>query len=274
MDSIANMDRRRSVDSHPLGQEPSPSASQRSPSASDRPAQEQTAAESPSPLPFTYRALCFSLLLGIIGSAMNTFFGLRTGSVTGYSIPFAFIVKFFCPSLTNAESAVVITVAVTMATMPMVAASLGVIPALQFLTEPREGGPMVLTTFRHIIWAQAIAYFPLFFAMPLRDQFLNQDDLPFPSATATGMIIDEKATEAALSRSRVQSNDGFDTISDTQPNRSEHVPNTRVRSGNVEASWVMTFFIPVALSGVYVGLPLPRGTQTQVQPADDLHRLL
>jgi len=90
-----------------------------------------------------------------------------------------------------------------MATMPMVVASLGIIPALQFLTAPREDGLVILTAFRHVVWAQGIAYFLLFFAMPLRDQFLNQDDLPFPSTTATAMIIDEKATQAALSKSRV-----------------------------------------------------------------------
>jgi uncharacterized oligopeptide transporter (OPT) family protein len=114
----------------------------------------------------------------------------------------AFIAKFVCASLTNAEGAVAITVTVTMATMPMVVASLGIIPALQFLTAPREDGLVILTAFRHVVWAQGIAYFLLFFAMPLRDQFLNQDDLPFPSATATAMIIDEKATQAALSKSR------------------------------------------------------------------------
>jgi OPT oligopeptide transporter protein len=230
---------------------------------SDGPAHEQPAAESRTPHhPFTRRVLCLSLFLGVAGSAMNTFFGLRTGSITGYSIPFAFIAKSVCTSLTNAESAVVVTVAVTMATMPMVVASLGVIPALQFLTAPREGGPVVLTAFRHLAWAQGIAYFPLFFAMPLRDQFLNQDDLPFPSATATAMTIDEKATRAALSKSCALSNDGFDTGSEAYPNRSEQVLDTQARPGNVEASQVMTFFIPVALSGVYVRLPLsPEATK-------------
>jgi uncharacterized oligopeptide transporter (OPT) family protein len=193
---------------------------------------------------------------------MNTFFGLRTGSVTGYCIPFAFIAKSACTSLTNAESAVVITVAVTIATMPMVVASLGVIPALQFLTGPGEDGPVVLTACRHIAWAQGIAYFALFFAMPLRDQFLSQADLPFPSATVTAMTIDEKATQATLSKLRAPSNDGFNTISEANPNRLEHLPDTRVRVENVEASRVMTFFIPVGLAGLYVSLPLPRGTQT------------
>jgi uncharacterized oligopeptide transporter (OPT) family protein len=259
------MYRRRSVDSQPPRQEPLHSVPSNSeqlpllPPESDRPAHEQPAAEPRSAHPFTRRAVCLSLFLGIAGSAMNTFFGLRTGSVTGYSIPFAFIAKSVCTSLSNAESAVVITVAVTMATMPMVAASLGVIPALQFLAGPREDGPVVLTAFRHIAWAQGIAYFPLFFAMPLRDHFLKQDDLPFPSATATAMNIDEMATQAALSKPCAQSNDGFDTTSEAYPRRSEHVPETRGRMGDVEVSRVMTFFIPVALSGVYVSLPLPSG---------------
>jgi uncharacterized oligopeptide transporter (OPT) family protein len=132
---------------------------------------------------------------------MNTFFGLRTGSVTGYFIPWPSL-QSLSARLTNAQGAVAITVTVTMATMPMVVASLGIIPTLQFLTAPREDGLVILTAFRHVVWAQGIAYFLLFFAMPLRDQFLNQDNLPFPSATATAMIIDEKAIQAALSKSR------------------------------------------------------------------------
>lgn len=193
---------------------------------------------------------------------MNTFFGLRTGSVTGYAMPFAFIAKSACVSLSDAESAVVITAAVTMATMPMVAGNLGVIPALQFLTGPKENGPVVLTAFDHVVWAQGLAYFPLFFAMLFRGQFLNQDDLPFPSATATATIIDEKATQTALSKPCTQANDGIDSASEVYPNSSEHVPDTQVRQANGELLRVMMFFIPVALSGVYVSLPCPRGTRT------------
>jgi uncharacterized oligopeptide transporter (OPT) family protein len=193
---------------------------------------------------------------------MNTFYGLRTGSVTGYSIPFAFIAKCVCKSLTNSESAVVIAVAVTIATMPMVAANLGVIPALQFLTGPSKDGPVVLTTFRHIAWAQGISYFALFFAMLLRDQFLYQEDLPFPSAIATAMTIDQKATQAALSKSCTQSNDGGSVASERFPNRPENVSDNRVPQGNVQGSRVMTFFIPVVLSGVYVSIPPPKGMKT------------
>jgi hypothetical protein len=268
MDSVPKMCQGRSADPRSSGQEHShsiPSNPERLPlllPRSDRLAHEQPAAEPRNPHPFTRRALCLSLFLGIAGSAMNTFYGLRTGSVTGYSIPFAFIAKSVCISLTNSESAVVISVAVTMATMPMVAANLGVIPALQFLTGPSEDGPVVLTTFRHIAWPQGISYFALFFAMLLRDQFLYQEDLPFPSAIATAMTIDEKATQAALSKLCAQSNDGDSAAPERRPNRFENVPDDRVPRGNVEGSRVMTFFIPVTLAGVYVSIPLPKGTQT------------
>ena len=149
-----------------------------------------------------------------------------------------------------------------MATMPMVVASLGIIPALQFLTAPREDGLVILTAFRHVVWAQGIAYFLLFFAMPLRDQFLCQEDLPFPSAIATAMTIDEKATQAALSKACAQSNDGGSVASERRPNRFENVPDNGVPQENVEGSRAMTFFNSVALSGFYVSIPLPKGTQT------------
>jgi uncharacterized oligopeptide transporter (OPT) family protein len=262
MDSVPKMYQRHSVDSQPPDQEPLhsiPSTSEQLPllpPQSDGPAHEQPAAKSRNPHPFTFRAICLGLFLGIAGSAMNTFFGLRIGSVTGYSIPFAFIAKLVCPSLTNSECAVVITVAVTMATMPMVAANIGVIPALQFLTGSGEDGPVVLTTIRHISWAQGIAYFGPFFAMLLRDQFLYQEDLPFPSAKATAKTIDK---QAALSTSCVQSNNGSSVASEGYP---ENAPDNRVPQGNMERPRVMTVFIPIVLSGVYVSIPLPQGTQT------------
>jgi uncharacterized oligopeptide transporter (OPT) family protein len=258
------MYRRLAPDSQPPGEEAAhsiPANSEQSPLLSperDRPADQQPPPRSRSLSPFSPRVLCLSLFLGIAGNAMNTFFGLRTGSVTGYSMPFAFIAKSACASLSNAESAVVITAAVTMATMPMVAASLGVIPALQFLTGPRENGPLVLTAFRHIVWAQGLAYFPLFFAQLLRSHFLTQDDLPFPSATATAMIIDEKAAQVALLKPCAQANDRFDNASEAHPNSLEQVQDNGLHLPNGDLLRVMMFFIPVALSGVYVSLPSAR----------------
>ena len=291
MDPVPNIHRRPYVDPQSSGPEPShgiASNPERSPlllrpGSEDRPAVTAAPAAAPanqrrpaeerrdSHHPFTRRALCLSLVLGAAGSAMNTFFGLRTGSVTGYAIPFAFIAKAACASspLTDAESAVVVTVAVTVATMPMVAASLGVVPALQFLARSREGGPIVLTAVRHLAWTQAIAYFPLFFAMLLRDQFLGQADLPFPSATAAAMTIDDKATATATAALPTRSSTRLMAESEAAAteaflDRSEHVPDLPGRpQENPPVSRVTAFLIPVALSGFYVqSSPLSRDPQS------------
>lgn len=58
------------------------------------------------------------------------------------------------------------TVAVAVGSMPLSAGFVGVIPALEKLMRPEEGGPLKLTVGQLITWSIGIAFFGVFFAVP------------------------------------------------------------------------------------------------------------
>lgn len=64
----------------------------------------------------------------------------------------------------------------------------GVIPALERLLKPAEGGPIHLSTLQLAFWAFGVAFFGVFFAVPLRKQVIIREKLRFPSGTATALM--------------------------------------------------------------------------------------
>ena len=85
------------------------------------------------------------------------------------------------------ENVVLQTTAVATATMPLAGGFVGVIPALTLL-DPSEGR-IVLSTWQLIVWGMGIAFFGVFFAVPLRRQVILKEKLKFPSGTATAQMI-------------------------------------------------------------------------------------
>ena len=73
--------------------------------------------------------------------------------------------------------------------MPLSAGFVGVIPALEKLLKPSEGGPLKLSITQLILWSLGVAFFGVFFAVPLRKQVLIREKLKFPSGTATALMI-------------------------------------------------------------------------------------
>ncbi|KAG0174235.1 hypothetical protein DFQ30_005277 [Apophysomyces sp. BC1015] len=88
------------------------------------------------------------------------------------------------------ENVVLQTVAVATATMPLAAGFVGVIPALQLMTTAdNPDGPIVLSAWNLILWSLGVAFFGVFFAVPLRTQTIVREKLRFPSGTATAQMI-------------------------------------------------------------------------------------
>lgn len=81
------------------------------------------------------------------------------------------------------------TVAVAVGSMPLSAGFVGVIPALETLLKPSEGGPLYLSMPKLIFWSLGGAFFGVFFAVPLRRQVIIKEKLKFPSGTATALMI-------------------------------------------------------------------------------------
>ncbi|KAI8984298.1 OPT oligopeptide transporter protein-domain-containing protein [Mycotypha africana] len=147
---------------------------------------------------FTFRAVVCGLCIGTLMCFSNMYFGLQTGwismmslqsSLLGFAIfkPFQHLLKHkFGPI----ENVVLQTTAVATATMPLAAGFVGVIPAMEIMTqEDNPSGPVILNGRQLILWSLGIAFFGVFFAIPLRKQTIIREKLNFPSGTATAQMI-------------------------------------------------------------------------------------
>ena len=80
------------------------------------------------------------------------------------------------------------TVAVAVGSMPLTVGYVGVIPALERLLKTNEGGPISVSMPKLILWGIGVAFFGVFFAVPLRRQVIIREKLKFPSGTATALM--------------------------------------------------------------------------------------
>jgi OPT family oligopeptide transporter len=146
---------------------------------------------------FTVRGVLVGLGVGLIITFSNTYFGLQTGWVSSMSMPSSLIGFAFFKTLarhldlpfTPVENVLVQTVAGSMGTMPLGCGFVGVMPALNYLMKPEEGGPLFLSLWQLILWALGLCYFGVVFAVPLRRQVIIREKLKFPSGTATALMI-------------------------------------------------------------------------------------
>lgn len=67
---------------------------------------------------------------------------------------------------------------------------MGVIPAMELMTKSdNPSGAVILNGKQLILWSLAVAFFGVFFAIPLRKQTIIRERLKFPSGTATAQMI-------------------------------------------------------------------------------------
>jgi len=147
---------------------------------------------------FTIRAVLCGLLIGTVMCFSNMYFGLQTGWISMMSLQSSLLgyamFKPFKSKLRRAfgpiENVVLQTTAVATATMPLAAGFVGIIPALQSMTEEdHPGGGLQFTSWQLIVWSLGVAFFGVFFAIPLRTQTIIREKLRFPSGTATAQMI-------------------------------------------------------------------------------------
>jgi uncharacterized oligopeptide transporter (OPT) family protein len=131
----------------------------------------------------TPRAVIVGLLIGSLACFSNCYFGLQTGWISMMSLPMSLlgfaVFKAFSQHLTYpfspVENVLVQTVAVAVGTMPLAAGLVGVIPALEKLLRSQEGGPLDLSLGKLIVWSIGVAFFGVFFAVPLRRQVIIRE---------------------------------------------------------------------------------------------------
>lgn len=102
---------------------------------------------------------------------------------------FRTVAKYLDFPFSPVENVLVQSVAGSVGTMPLGCGFVGVVPALEYLLLPEEGGPLNIGLWKLIVWSFGIAFFGVVFAVPLRRQVIIREKLKFPSGTATALMI-------------------------------------------------------------------------------------
>ncbi|KAI0249806.1 oligopeptide transporter [Lactifluus subvellereus] len=143
---------------------------------------------------FTPRAIILGLIIGCLLCFTNLYFGLQTGWISMMSLQSAIIgfliSKLLAVPITPQETVVVQSTAVATGTMPLTAGFVGIIPALSLLDEQKDGSRALTLTWTSAVgWSCAIAYFGVFMSPPIRKRVIVDEQLAFPSGTATAQVI-------------------------------------------------------------------------------------
>jgi putative OPT family oligopeptide transporter len=142
----------------------------------------------PGELQLTARAVIAGTLLGAVVSAMNIYFGLKTGwSIGGSLIAAILSYSLFTvikpkQEFTRLETNIAQTSGSAAGSMTSTAGLLAAIPAMMLLDY--QLGWMEL-----YLWTLSVAWLGVFFAVPLRRQMVLVEKLRFPTGTATANTI-------------------------------------------------------------------------------------
>ncbi|KAK9453884.1 OPT oligopeptide transporter protein-domain-containing protein [Dipodascopsis uninucleata] len=145
----------------------------------------------------TPRAIAVGLAIGSIVLFSNFQFGLQSGWISMMSLPSALLAfatfktaeKHLSYPFTDVENVFVQSIAVAVGTGPLGFGLVGVIPALEKFLTPEEGGPYNFSFLQVFIICTGLAFFGVFFAVPLRRQVIVKEKLKFPSGSATATMI-------------------------------------------------------------------------------------
>jgi OPT family oligopeptide transporter len=93
---------------------------------------------------------------------------------------------------TAQENVVLQATAVSLGAMPLCAGLIGIVPAFNLLSPAKDGKDVHPFTFSWTaltLWCAAMAFFGIFFASPMRKPMIIQEQLRFPSGSATAQLI-------------------------------------------------------------------------------------
>lgn len=156
----------------------------------------------PGEVQLSFRAVAVGCLVGMVISCTNIYVGLKIGWSFGASIISAVLgfsaFAAFGKRLSVLETNTAQTAGSAAGFMSSAAGLLAAIPAMNLLGYDIPWHMLVL-------WSLAVAFLGVFYAVPLRRQFVEVDKLRFPTGTATAetiMAMFSEATEA-VAKSRV-----------------------------------------------------------------------
>ncbi|KAJ7593235.1 OPT oligopeptide transporter protein-domain-containing protein [Mycena floridula] len=142
----------------------------------------------------TVRAVFFGLIIGCLLCFTNLYFGLQTGFISMMSLQsslIGYLISKMLPTPMSPQEIIVVqTTAVATGTMPLAAGFVGILPALGLLNEKQDGTPPIrLAWLPAVGWSIAVAFFGVFLSPPIRKQVIIEEQLSFPSGTATAHLI-------------------------------------------------------------------------------------
>jgi hypothetical protein len=163
--------------------------------AASNPLQTMDVKEQFRPTTMTFPIVVVGTVLGSLVCTSNMYFGLSIGTLNLMSTPVALLAYMVFHSalprqkFTPTENVVVLAIASSIASMPIAASLWSVVPSFEKLREPDEGGRRTFTMFQLITWSFGVSLFGIAFSAPLRPFFLLKQQLAFPTASATGMLV-------------------------------------------------------------------------------------
>lgn len=145
----------------------------------------------------TFRAVFSGLLVGSLIGASNVCIGLKIGWTFGASITAAVISFALFKAMGSMlsrpygakENLITATAGSAAGTMASAGGFVACIPALELYLRETKGPGHDLTYLQLVIWAIAIAFLGVFFAVPLRKQMIVREKLRYPSGTAAAETI-------------------------------------------------------------------------------------
>ena len=190
----------------------------------------------------TLRATIAGLVIGTIVLLSNFQFGLQTGWVSMMSLPSAllgygiFRTLPFCQSFTDVENVYVQSISVAVGTGPLAYGLVGIIPAMEkFLTKEESdlNRSIKFSFWELVIWCTGLAFFGVFFAVPLRRRVLIEENLPFPSGSATATLI--SVLHSTDMKDAVKNENSTDRIKDNGFLHSSEVDEVDIEDGSVDS---------------------------------------
>jgi OPT family oligopeptide transporter len=151
----------------------------------------------------TWRSLIVGAALGIIFGTQNVYFGIRSGSSFGGSITVSLVgygimrllTKFIANSLPfNAHENVILqTTAATGQAMIFTGGfSTYILGMSSYVADPNELKQDVtynVSYWQGLVWLLSVICLGFFMAQPMRQQLIVKNDYPWPSPTATAVVI-------------------------------------------------------------------------------------
>jgi uncharacterized oligopeptide transporter (OPT) family protein len=156
----------------------------------------------PGEAQLTLRAVLSGCLIGAVGGVMNVYLGLKTVFTVGGSLMTAILAfglfSLLGRRLSVLETNISQTSGMAASGMASAAGLLAPVPAMMMMGHD-------VPALALLPWGLAVAYLGVFFAVPLRAQYVLVDRLPFPSGTATAHTIVTMYARAgdALAKGRV-----------------------------------------------------------------------